>query len=157
MRLFTRLYRRPTEPSLIEIEFDRIVYPVRLRRHRQARRYTLRIQAASRDVVLTMPLRGSVTDARSFAQKNGAWIATRLRRLPQAAPFAPGATVPLRGAPHRIEHRPLARGAVWAEVGEDGTLMLCVAGDRAHLARRIGDYLKRAAKHDLQIACRRYA
>ena len=35
--------------------------------------------------------------------------------------------------------------------------MLCVAGDRAHLTRRVGDYLKRAAKHDLQAACRRYA
>jgi predicted metal-dependent hydrolase len=157
MRLIPRLYRRPSEVSTIDVEFDRIVYPVRLRRHRQARRYTLRIQAASRDVVLTMPLRGSVTDAKSFAQKNGAWIATRLRRLPQATPFAPGATLPLRGVPHRIEHRPLARGAVWTEAGEDGTLMLCVAGDRAHLARRVGDYLKRAAKHDLQVACRRYA
>ena len=157
MRLFTRLYRRPSEVSTIEVEFDRVVYPVRLRRHRQARRYTLRIQAASRDVVLTMPLRGSVADAKAFAQKNGAWIAARLRRLPQAAPFAPGAMVPLRGVPHRIEHRPHARGAVWTEAGEDGEQMLCVAGDRAHLARRVGDYLKRAAKHDLQAACRRYA
>jgi hypothetical protein len=157
MRLITRLYRRPSEVSTIDVEFDRVVYPVRLRRHRQARRYTLRIQSASRDVILTMPLRGSVTDAKSFAQKNGAWIAARLRRLPQAAPFAPGAIVPLRGVPHRIEHRPLARGGVWSEAGEDGTLMLCVAGDRAHVARRIGDYLKRAAKHDLQAACRRYA
>ena len=157
MRLITRLYRRPSEVSTIDVEFDRVVYPVRLRRHPQARRYTLRIQAASRDVVLTMPLRGSVSDAKSFAQKNGAWIAARLRRLPQAAPFAPGATLPFRGVPHRIEHRPLARGAVWTEAGDDGTQMLCVAGDRAHLARRVGDYLKRAAKHDLQAACRRYA
>src|SRR5438105_9283882 len=157
MRLFTRLYRRPSEVSTIEVEFDRIVYPVRLRRHRQARRYTLRIQAASRDVVLTMPLRGSVADAKAFAQKNGAWIAARLRRLPQAAPFMPGATLPLRGVPHRIEHRPHARGAVWTEAGEDGEQMLCVAGDPTHLARRVGDYLKRAAKHDLQAACRRYA
>jgi len=46
---------------------------------------------------------------------------------------------------------------VWAEAGEDGAHMLCVAGDRAHLARRVGDYLKRAAKHDLQASCRRYA
>jgi predicted metal-dependent hydrolase len=157
MRLFTRLYRRPSDVSTIEVEFDRVVYPVRLRRHRQARRYTLRIQAASRDGVLTMPLRGSVADAKAFAQKNGAWIAARLRRLPQAAPFAPDAMVPLRGVPHRIEHRTHARGSVWTEAGEDGEHMLCVAGDRAHLARRVGDYLKRASKHDLQAACRRYA
>jgi predicted metal-dependent hydrolase len=157
MRLITRLYRRPSEPATIEVEFDRVVYPIRLRRHRQARRYTLRIQAASRDVVLTMPLRGSVREAKAFAQKHGAWIAARLRRLPRAAPFAPRVAVPLRGVPHRIEHRPHARGAVWAEIGEDGAQMLCVAGDPAHLARRVGDHLKRAAKHDLQAACRRYA
>jgi hypothetical protein len=157
MRLIPRLYRRPSEPPTIEVEFDRAVYPVRLRRHRQARRYTLRIQAANRDVVLTMPLRGSVKEAKAFAQKHGGWIAARLRRLPQAAPFAPGIALPLRGVPHRIEHRPHARGTVWTEIGDDGGQMLCVAGDHAHLARRVGDYLKRAAKHDLQAACRRYA
>jgi predicted metal-dependent hydrolase len=157
MRLIPRLFRRPSEPAAIEIEFDRIVYRLRLRRHRQARRYTLRIQAASRDVVLTMPMRGRVSEAKAFAQKNGAWIAARLRRLPQASPFAPGATLPVRGVLHRIEHRPHARGAVWSEVGEDGAHMLCVAGDGTHLARRVGDYLKRGAKHDLQAACRRYA
>jgi predicted metal-dependent hydrolase len=157
MRLFTRLYRRPSDVSTIDVEFDRVVYPVRVRRHRQARRYTLRIQAASRDVVLTMPLRGSVTDAKAFAQKNGAWIAARLRRLPQAEPFAPGSIVPVRGVPHRIEHRVHARGTVWSEAGEDGEHTLCVAGDRTHLARRLSDYLRRAAKHDLQAACRRYA
>ena len=112
MRLSTRLFRRPSEPSTIEVVFDRAVYLVRLRRHRQARRYTLRIQAASRDVVLTMPMRGSVAEAKAFAQKNGAWIAARLRRLPQASPFMPGATLPVRGVLHRIEHRPRARGAV---------------------------------------------
>ncbi|HXW27412.1 MAG TPA: SprT family zinc-dependent metalloprotease, partial [Xanthobacteraceae bacterium] len=110
-----------------------------------------------RDVLLTMPLRGSLKEARAFAQKHGGWIAARLRRLPQAAPFVPGAALPLRGATHRIEHRPHARGAVWTEIGDNGALMLCVAGDRAHLARRVGDYLKRAAKSDLQAACRRYA
>src|SRR5215475_13899256 len=145
MPLRALLYRRPTEPQAIEIVFDRSIYLVRLRRHRQARRYTLRVQAASREVVLTMPPRGNLGDAKAFAQKNGAWIATRLRRLPQAAPFTSGTMVPLRGVPHRIEHRPVARGAVWTEAGEDGTLVLCVAGDRAHLGRRVGDHLKRAA------------
>ena len=51
------LYRRPSEPQSIEVAFDQAIYPVRIRRHRQARRYTLRIQAASREVILTMPPR----------------------------------------------------------------------------------------------------
>src|SRR5260370_820626 len=104
-----------------------------------------------------MPPRGSLKEARAFAQKHGGWIAARLRRLPQAAPFAPGADVPLRGVSHRIEHRPRARGTVWAEIGDDGAQLLCVAGDDAHLARRVRDYLKRSAKRDLEAACRRHA
>ena len=57
------LYRRPSEPQAIEVIFDEEIYLVRLRRHRQARRYTLRIQAATRDVVLTMPPRGTLREA----------------------------------------------------------------------------------------------
>src|ERR1700676_2121575 len=75
------LYRRPSEPQAIEIAFDGSVYPVRLRRHRQARRYTLRIQTATREVILTIPPRGSLNNAREFAQKHGGWIAARLWRV----------------------------------------------------------------------------
>src|SRR5436305_6745715 len=100
--LFNRGY---SEPQAIEIVFDRSAYLVRLRRHRQARRYTLRIDGAAREVVLTMPPPGSVKEARVFAQKHGAWIAARLKRLPAAVPFAPGTELPLRGVPHRIVHR----------------------------------------------------
>ncbi len=157
MRLRALLFRPPKEPQAIEVAFDAAVYPVRLRRHRQARRYTLRIQAATREVVLTMPPRGSLKEAKAFAQRHGAWIAARLRRLPEAAPFAPGRELPLRGVPHRIAHRPQARGTVWTEIGENGEGLLCVAGDARHLARRIGDYLKREARRDVEAAARRYA
>src|SRR5262252_7898316 len=68
------LYRRPSEPSAIEVVFDRSIYLVRVRRHRQARRYTLRIAAATREVILTIPPRGTMKEARDFAQKHGGWI-----------------------------------------------------------------------------------
>jgi predicted metal-dependent hydrolase len=151
------LYRRPTEPTAIEIIFDRAVYLVQLRRHRQARRYTLRIDAASRQVVLTIPPRGSLKEARDFAQKHGGWIAARLKRLPKAAPFAHGIDVPLRGVTHRIVHRRAQRGTVWTETDGDGGRLLCVAGEPPHVDRRIGDYLKREARRDLEAASRRHA
>src|SRR6202166_5209548 len=94
------LYRRPAEPQAIEVVFDRSIYLVRMRRHRQARRYTLRIQAATREVVLTIPPRGTLKEAREFAQKHGGWIAARLGRLPEAVSFAPGIMVPLGGGAH---------------------------------------------------------
>ena len=118
MSLRALLYRRPSEPSTIQVVFDRSIYLVRIRRHRQARRYTLRIDAASREVVLTMPPRGSIKEAKDFAQKHGGWIAARLKRLPEAVPFAHGIEVPLRGVTHRIVHRRGARGTVWTETDE---------------------------------------
>jgi predicted metal-dependent hydrolase len=145
------LYRRATEPSAITVSCSGEIHPVRVRRHRQARRYTLRILSASREVVLTMPQRGSVKQAKEFAQKHGAWITARLRRLPGASPFADGSFLPLRGRVHRIEHRPGERGTVWVET-HDGEYLLCVAGGEPHLSRRIHDYLKREAKRDLEAA-----
>jgi predicted metal-dependent hydrolase len=146
-------FRRTSEPTAITVAFDGEIYPVRVRRHSRARRYTLRIHAASREVVLTMPPRGSVRQAREFAQKNGGWIATRLRRLPDAVPFAHGTLLPLRGVNHRIEHRKGERGTVWAEAGA-GMPLLCVAGEAPHLPRRVRDYLKREARRELEAASR---
>jgi hypothetical protein len=157
MPLHALLYRRPSEPQTIEVVFDKSVYPVRLRRHRQARRFTLRIQSATREVILTIPPRGSLKEAHEFAQKHGGWIAARLGRLLQAAPFADGVVVPLRGEPHRIAHRPGARGAVWVEIDADGGRLLCVAGHAPHIERRIGDFLRREAKRDLEAASLRFA
>jgi predicted metal-dependent hydrolase len=158
MSLHALLYRRPSEPSTVQIVFDKAIYLVRVRRHRQARRYTLRIDASSREVVLTIPPRGSIREAREFAQKHGGWIAARLKRLPEAAPFAQGSDVPLRGMAHTIVHRRGQRGTVWTETSVGGDrLLLCAAGEAAHLNRRVHDFLKREAARDLAAASRRYA
>ena len=157
MSLRALLYRRPSEPSTIAVVFDRSIYLVRIRRHRQARRYTLRIDAASRQVVLTMPPRGSVKEAKEFAQKHGGWIAARLKRLPEAVPFAHGVEVPLRGLTHRVVHRRGMRGTVWTETDDDGSRLLCVAGEPPHVDRRISDYLRREAARALNAASRRHA
>ena len=152
------LYRRPSEPPAIEVECDGAVHLVRLRRHRQARRFTLRVLAVTREAVLTMPPRGSFREAREFAEKNGAWIASRLDRLPRAAPFEHGIQLPLRGIVHTIAHRRTARGTVWTETSGDGRRLLCVASlEAVHVSRRVTDFLKREAKRDLETAVARYA
>jgi predicted metal-dependent hydrolase len=150
------LFRRLVEPQTIQIAFEQSIFLINLKRHPQSRRYTLRVHGTRREVVLTMPLRGSIRQAREFAQKHAAWIDARLRRLPEAAPFVDGMTVPLRGIPHRIVHQPRSRGTVWVEIAGDERL-LCVAGDEAHVSRRLRDYFKREAQRDLVVATRRYA
>ncbi len=157
MSLRSLLFRRPVEPRTIEVPFDGAVYRVRLRRHRQARRYTLRIQTATREAVLTLPSRGSIKEATAFAGKHGAWIAARLGRLPEPVAFAHGAIVPFRGIPHRIVHRLGVRGTVWTEQDGDGRHLLCVSGEAPHIARRITDFCKRELRRDVERASRRYA
>src|ERR1700709_1305859 len=96
------LYRRPSQPSPPPVKPGSQISSVRLRGHRRARRYTLRIHPSDREAILTMPPRGTIADAKDFAQRHGGWIAARLGRLPKAAPFLPGTIVPLRGVAYRI-------------------------------------------------------
>ena len=81
------LYRRPYEPSRLLVKHGSQIYSIRLRRHRRARRYTLRIHPSDREAILTIPPRGTIAEAKDFAQRHGGWIAARLGRLPKAAPF----------------------------------------------------------------------
>jgi len=163
MRLHFRFFRGQAPASKSDSELDHLMiagdgepYRIELRRHAAARRYTLRVRETSRDIVLTIPPRGSLRQARSFAEKNVGWIAARLKRLPGPIAFVDGATIPLRGEPHKIVHRGNARGTVWIEADENG-LLLCVAGNEQHIARRLRDFLKSEAKRDLIAASRKYA
>jgi predicted metal-dependent hydrolase len=151
------LYRRPAEPSTLAVKHGSQIFSIRLRRHRRARRYTLRIHPSDREAILTMPPRGTLADAKDFAQRHGAWIAARLGRLPKAAPFQPGTVVPLRGVAHRIVHRAGVRGVVWTEIRESGERILCVAGGAEHIDRRVHDFLKREARRDLAKSAEHYA
>lgn len=132
-------------------------FEVTVRRHPRARRYTLRVRERDRAVVMTIPPRGSLRQAREFAERNAGWIATRMRRIPDTVPFLDGAVIPLRGIAHRIVHRARARGTVWTETAASGGACLCVAGSAPHIARRVRDFLKREAKRDLTDATRRHA
>jgi predicted metal-dependent hydrolase len=134
---------------------------VTLRRLQSARRFTLRVRFAARDAVLTMPQRGSLRDARVFAERHAAWIAARLKRLPAVIPFDDGAIAPLRGLDHLLLHVPGARGVVWSEplreaAPGDPAHALYVAGGREHMQRRVRDFLKREARRDLETAVARH-
>jgi len=156
MARLLRLFDRPPEPAHLDVAHDGEVFRIALNRSPRSRRFTLRVRAATRDVLLTMPARASVKAAREFAERHAAWIGVRLRRLPRPVAFEPSAKAPLRGVEHRIVHRPGARGIVWVESG-DGEPRLCVAGERPHVARRVTDFLKREAMKDIEAAVARHA
>ncbi|GBD50776.1 M48 family metallopeptidase [Methylopila sp. Yamaguchi] len=131
---------------------------IAVRRNPQARRMTLRVRSAARDVTLTLPARTSLAAARDFVERHVGWIEQRLARLPERVPFAQGEIIPLRGEPHRIVLKESVRGLVRVEPGLRGdTPVLAVYGLAAHAARRLGDFLKREARDDLTEAVRRHA
>jgi hypothetical protein len=151
-----RLFERAPEPAQLDVAHNGEVYRVALNRSPRSRRFTLRVRAATRDVLLTMPSRASMKSARDFAERHSAWIGVRLARLPRPVAFEPSAKTPVRGVDHRIVHRPGARGVVWLEAGE-GEPLICVAGERPHVARRVTDFLKREALKDIEAAVARHA
>ncbi|MFD1331433.1 M48 family metallopeptidase [Methylopila musalis] len=131
---------------------------IAVRRTAQARRMTLRVRAAARDVTLTLPARTPIAAARDFVERHVDWIEQRLARLPDRIPFAPGELTPIRGVGHRIVLREGARGLVRIEPDPDsGSPVLAVHGHAPHVARRVSDFLKREARKDLLAAVTRHA
>ncbi len=151
------LYRRPAEPSRLLVKHGSQIYSVRLRRHRRARRYTLRIHPSDREAILTMPPRGTLTDAKDFAQRHGGWIAARLGRLPKAAPFsrAPWCRCAAFRTGSSIVPASAARCGPKPATAASG--FSASPATPSISTGAIHDFLKREARRDLQKASLAYA
>lgn len=160
LRLSPASAPRAAAHAYLDISHCGETYRINLRRLASARNYTLRVRTAKQDIVLTMPARGSLKEAKCFAAKHAAWIGAKLRRLPQRIPFADGEIVPLRGILHTISHRATSRGAVWLEAAaadNGGLPLLCAGGEAPFVERRIRGYFLKEAKKDIEAAVIRYA
>ena len=76
---------------------------VRLKVHARARRVSLRLDRAKREVVATAPSKRRLAEAAAFARDRSDWIAARLAELPAAVSIAPGQTIELFGERVRLE------------------------------------------------------
>ena len=111
------------------------------RRHAQARRITLRIDARAGQVVVTLPKRAGRSAGLALLRQNAGWVTERLAALPANVPFADGGTVTIDGVSHAIRHSPDLSGGAWL----DGSV-LQVSGDIAFLPRRVSDFLRTEAR-----------
>jgi hypothetical protein len=136
--------QRNFKVSATALDFGDLSIPLRVRRHRGARRITLSVDAARRGALLTLPARASMASGFDFVAEKALWLRNRLALLPAALPFRDGATIPIGGEPHCIRHRPEMRGGVWREPG-----MLVVTGGAEHLPRRVADWLRALARETL--------
>ena len=126
--------------------------PIRWRRSGQARRISLRIDARAGTVVVTLPPRTAREAGLELLRTHSDWVAGKLAALPGQVALEAGETVALSGVPHVIRWMPDARRGVWVEAGE-----IRVSGERAFLARRVLDFLRREARVTLGICARHIA
>jgi predicted metal-dependent hydrolase len=151
------LFRRAApDPAHLDVRHGGETFQVNLRRRATARRMTLRVSTATRDIVLTVPEHSELNAAIRFADAHGAWIAARLARVPERVAFVQGALVPVRGVPHRIVHWSYVRGTTTATTGPEGEPVIAVAGEAPHVRRRVKEFLEREARRDLAVAVNRY-
>ena len=146
----------PRDTSHVDVAHGGESYRVALKQVSGATRFTLRVRSATRDVVLTIPPRSNLSSAKEFAERHAAWIGARLKRLPKPVPFAHGEIIPYQGKPHRILHIQDARGTVWIDKTAQGEDAIFVAGAQSHIARRVGDFLKRQARKTFEDAVRKH-
>ena len=126
---------------LFEIDGEEV--PLRIQRHRQARRISLRVDVRDGSVVLVLPHRVRVQEGLAFAVSKAEWLVDRRAALPPPVPLADGALLPLRGVSHRVVAEP-RRPARVNVVGRS----IVVGGDEDDLERRLLAWLRTQARSD---------
>jgi predicted metal-dependent hydrolase len=114
---------------------DRVI-PLSIRRHRRARRISLRLSAARDAIVMTLPVRASVASGMEFFTSKAGWVLANVETDRNVA-FADGITLPVLGEEYTIR-RMEGRGVSALEEGE-----LRVHCAPEFVARRVRDFLKK--------------
>jgi len=141
------------------VKLDEQMVDVRIIENPRTTRLTLRLVPASKrgeKLKVSVPPGTSDREIDRFLERNRAWAAARLARLPQVTRLEDGATIPFRGMPHRIVHSGKSRGVV--SIGQEETgPVIRVHGNPEFTGRRVADFLKRQAKQDLSKAVAFYS
>jgi predicted metal-dependent hydrolase len=155
LRALVPRIRSPLPPTVREsFDLGDVTVTITFKRHAAARRFTLRLSRDGSGFVMTLPRRARLDDARAFAVKSANWMRKTIARQPPAISVAHGATVSLRGTEYCI----LSTGKIRGQVALDATArQLHLPGAPQHLRRRLMDWLKAEAAHDLDVASRKYA
>jgi predicted metal-dependent hydrolase len=113
--------------------------PVEWRRSVRARYVSLRVDARSGAVVVTLPPRARRQTGLALLAEHAVWVRQSLAALAPAVRFVPGAALPIGGVPHAIASVPGAAGVRM----QDGVLQ--VGGSLASLREQIGVFLRAEA------------
>ncbi|MBX3596618.1 MAG: M48 family metallopeptidase [Rhizobiaceae bacterium] len=155
--MFGFLKREPQPASPVEREHNVAgrTLPLKIVQNERARRLTLRIDAGGRGLRITVPPGIPDKEVERFLFRHQGWLEQRLAKVPDRPQVRPGIKIPLRGVAHLIVHEAGTRGTVHVSQDERGPLLI-VHGDRRYLARRVADFLKREAKHEIEALVARH-
>ena len=143
-------WRRPQLPEEL-IVAGRLVSVVATRRP-MARGVRLRASAIKGRIEISLPSRGGEDVGAALLKAHHAWIEAQVAKWPAPIPYAPGAIIPVNGAPVRIDWQadhprtPVLAGDA-----------LRVGGPLSLLSGRIERWLKARALADLEPATRQLA
>jgi predicted metal-dependent hydrolase len=148
------LLRQEPEQTPLAVDVEGLRLPVRFVKNARARRIVLRLSREEDCVVITVPRGSSQREGLDFARRSAAWIAEQLDRRPSRQTLGSGIVIPLRGTPHAVKPTGTRRGLIAIDAAQREIL---VPGDGRHVGRRLKDWLKQAARRDLEAASRKYA
>lgn len=136
---------------MTRIELDDPPCRVRLVRNTRARRFTLRLESAGAEAVLTVPPGVPDAESRRFLARHAGWLRSALARQPEEVVVGPGAELPVAGRLVVVE---LRNGPRRPPVLKDGALVLHGAGAEG---ARIATWLRLRARDALMPAVRGHA
>jgi predicted metal-dependent hydrolase len=156
---FRRIQNRITSSTLETDALKDLGAPVQVRRHPSARRMTLRVSRTRRAVVVTIPLRCTISDAGSFVTRNLDWVRQRLTSLPEPVSIKHGAVIPLRGIPHRIVFEVGAERSKEIEIKAQANdySAIIVPGAAPRAVRQLKVWLAAEAERDLSKSVTKHA
>ena len=129
-----RLQAPPLKPGdVVEVGGS----PVRLAVNARARRVSLRLDTARREVVATAPSLRQLPDALAFARSRGAWIAEQLGALPEPVSFVPGVVIEVGGRPCRLERAAMRVSPCLKPATSNEPARLIASGEGAAFSRAV--------------------
>lgn len=128
-----------TMPDYLVLEGVRV--PLKVSRHHNARRMTLRFDPQRRLIRMTVPPRAPAKLALKFLQEKREWLTEQMLSAPEAQPFEDGMELPILGKHYTLVHVDSPRGRVELKGNQ-----LLVPSLPEHFSRRTADWLKAYAR-----------
>lgn len=122
--------------------------PIRCRANARAKRITMRIAPDRRSIKVTTPPNVRASTIQDFIKRHRAWLEAQFADAPSVPEITVGHKIPILGRLHEIVHE---SGRGTTQIAEyDSVPTLITYGDTRFVGRRVADFLKQTASHEIE-------